>query len=415
MSLILRLLPIIAANISTIIGSIAGVFSVVVSIRDLLTGDGDIVQRLQTLQFAADAILAETTGSKALAEATLLDVHFARTDQWPIVLADAANTLAHVTEHLPGATAAGMWDEPVGILSQANSPMTARVAMQYAGSMSEYWHLFGRTPHGNNPDFALAFPVATRWLPLGGDFNPRVLSPRTRPAGQTVLQYLQNVQSAKGWFQDGPLAMRYIYNPGTATIAAHLLCTLQEDGTSATDGQIAEILANTETVIDNTVSLIGDVGEVITATVQSAAADAAILAADFSPEADPRIDVLVDRTIQTAAADAAILAPPAAREVGLPIALGESGELDVTGAIGLLITLADIPDAAAQPDTLPPARYRRLGNYALAGHGGGTVPRPLEWVTTFVPIDSPDITVLYWHVYLPTTATVRLITLEQEI
>lgn len=350
----------------------------VLSLYDLME-DADVQTRLQNLQFGMDATLAEVDGSTA------------RQD---LIKSDTANTLAHVLAHLPVADSGGgggaVWDEVVGIFAQANVNMTARQAMGYLARMAEYWHLFGVTPMTDNPDFALAYQIRTRHLPAYSDYNPEQLRPRTRPAGQTVLQYLQNAQADKGWFAHGPVAARYIYEPATTNVAAWLVCLLQDAGQWADPA---------DPRIDT----------LITRTTDTPAADAKILAADFSPAADVRIDELITRTADTILANDIITEVARPQILGAPIALAQSGEIDITGAVAILLTLDNISAGVGMRDLDPPVRYAKaLGNITMGSRDGKGPTQHLEYVQTFALVPR-DITRLYWHIYPPATGTLQVV------
>lgn len=387
-------------TIPTIVGTIGQLLGLALTIKDVLGDDteANVTQRLRDNRTAVEEALFRLNNLEATAD---------------LIKADTANTLAHVLAHLPadgGGGGAGGWDEPIQLSTQANVVFTARQVMERMGRTLEFAHLYSFWPLADNPDFAVAYTTHVRWSDPYATWGPLTMRPRERPAGETVLAYLQRVDPAGGWVYYSNMTPGKAIPGGPDGGPGVLICLLQDAAPYTMAGDDPRI----DTVIANQGTILGDVGEVITATAQSAAADAKVLAADLDPAADPRVDLLVVATADSAEADALILKATAPRVVGAAIPLGASGELDITGAVGLLITLADIPAGAGQQDVTDPVRYhRRLGNAALGGFGGAMLTQSLEYQQTYIPIDRPDITTLYWHVYPPTTATVQLITVVE--
>lgn len=323
--------------------------------------------------------------------AILADTQAIRATDVPAILAAIA----------AGGGGGGGWSDVIAHDPYSGANVSAGAALATAYRVSRFTEGSGYVPWEANLQFA--------WRPVRVDtyitqnvaaIEP--LNPIGRPTGQSVLDYLNANDPVNDWFthNDHAYAAIPLANGGHTRV----ICLVK-------DTDLRGAMPNNQEVLDR-----------INAAEQSIKSDLHYITIEQESqgiqldEHSGELDLLVGRTVNTAEADLAILAEEPARVVGPAIPIGNGGgTLDITGAVGVLVQLSNIPALIGRLDVVPPTRYpRRLGNVALVAHGGAERHIPLEWETSYIPVDNPAYTALHWHIYPPATATVRLVTQPEE-
>lgn len=351
------------------VGPIADVFGLVNEILELANiiaqfhhPPSAAQDRLSHILGIAQEIHDEVGSMRSTWTQTLSDAHEVESVWMPALLTQIQAVRTNVDTNLPvplppappSATAIkdAVWDELIALrLNANNQPVVqapARGVLSIIGMLTNSFSQLGSYPLFFAPDF-ITSDLRGASVP-GAIYQVAGVNVRARGPAQSVGDYLNAVTSL-GWYQIGGL---WVADIPTDNGSGIVLTCLVTDRAQPYDPRIDELLAR---------------------TLDTAAADDKILAADFSAGSyQDELDLLISRTIQTAAADQKIMDTdfcecPPGLESSETFTIEGAGVVTIdSGSAGCTVDFTELPASVAAFGTAEPMRFRWLGEVA-AGLG----------------------------------------------